>query len=86
MIQFKDPLPIDLRRAKATANKLANLTGVNHVIVKIGNNYSVYSEKEYPNGYLELVEPERNVTKEAIEPEKEEVKPIKKRVNAVSKA
>jgi len=49
---------MDLKRALTEAARLANLTGVNHVVVKSGNVHGVYTEREYPSGYLELVKPE----------------------------
>ena len=67
---------MDLKRATTEANRLANLTGVNHVIVKNGNFHGVYTEKEYPSGYLELVKPE--IKNESIF---EEAKPKKAKVN-----
>lgn len=81
-LEYKDNIPLDARKALVKASKLANLTGVNHVVVKTGNYYNVYSEKEYPENYFELVKPE---PKEEIE-KVEEPKLIKKRANVVSKA
>lgn len=52
------PNSMDLKKAMIEAAKLANLTGVNHVVVNIDKFYNVYIEKEYPKGYLELVKPE----------------------------
>ena len=76
MVNYKDNLPLDARKARTNAIKLANMTGVNHVIVKIGNYYNVYTEKQYPNEYFELIKPE--------------LKPVEKerktRSNAVPKA
>ena len=48
---------MNYKEAKTEANFKANLTRVNHVIVNIDSIYNVYSEKEYPKGYLELVKP-----------------------------
>lgn len=79
MIQYKDNLPIDLRKAKANATRLANISGVNHVIVKIGNYYNVYTEKQYPNDFLELVEPEKKEVKSEVI-ESKPITPIKKNV------
>lgn len=56
--KYKDNRAMDLKKAQIEANKLATLTGVNHVIVKVGNYHNVYTEKQYPQGYLELVKPE----------------------------
>ena len=78
-LKYKDNLPLDARKARTNAIKLANLTGVNHVIVKIGNYYNVYTEKEYPNDYLELVKPE-------VKESQPEVKERKTRSNAVPKS
>ena len=78
-LKYKDNLPLDARKARTNAIKLANLTGVNHVIVKIGNYYNVYTEKEYPKDYIELIKPE---IKSEIVVEKER----KTRSNAVPKA
>ncbi len=48
---------MNYKNAKTEAITMANLTGANHVIVKIDSIYNVYSEKQYPIGYLELIEP-----------------------------
>lgn len=57
-MEYKNIRPMELKKAQVEAIRLANLTGVNHVIVKVGNYHNVYTEKEYPQGYLELVKPE----------------------------
>lgn len=80
-LNYKDNKSMDLKKAELEASKLANLTGVNHVIVGVGNSFSVYSEKEYPSGYLTLVKPEIK-----IESIIEETKPIIKKVNVSKKA
>jgi hypothetical protein len=76
---------MDLKRALIEASKLANLTGVNHVVVKSGNVHGVYTEKEYPSGYLELVKPEIIEPIYNLEQPKEKKQP-KKQSNAVSEA
>ena len=66
---------MNYKEAKTEANTQANLTGVNHVIVNIDSFYNVYTEKEYPKGYLELVKPVERVTE--IETSTEVEKPKK---------
>ena len=58
---------MDYKRAITEATRLANLTGVNHVIAKSGNVHGVYTEKEYPSGYLELIKPEIKIESIDIE-------------------
>lgn len=50
--------------AKTKAQMMANLWGVNHVIVNVNGNYHVYKESEYKENYLELVEPAKEIVKE----------------------
>lgn len=80
-LNYKDNKSMDLKKAEIEASKLANITGVNHVIVLIGNTHSVYTEKQYPSGYLTLVKPEIK-----IESIIEETKPKKVKVNVSKEA
>ena len=56
--------------AKTKAQMMANLWGVNHVIVNVNGNYHVYKESEYKESYLELVEPVKEVVEEVKETKK----------------
>lgn len=72
------------KEAKTAATYKADLLQVNHVIVKVAHKHNVYTEKQYPNGYLELVKP----TEKPIEVKKkaEEIEnPIELRTTKVKK-
>jgi hypothetical protein len=71
---------MDLKQARTEASIQANSRKVNHVIVQVAHGFSVYTEKQYPKGYYELVEPELEVIKcETTEEAKEVLKPRAKK-------
>lgn len=48
---------MNYQNAKTEAIRRANLQKVNQVIVKINHLHFVYTQKQYPSGYLEMIEP-----------------------------
>lgn len=71
---------MDLKQARTEASIQANSRKVNHVIVQVANGFNVYTEKQYPKGYYELIEPETvTPTIESAEETKETPKPRAKK-------
>lgn len=54
---------MNYREAKTKAQMQANIWDANYVIGKNEKGHFVYSEKQYPAGYLELVEPNKSELK-----------------------
>lgn len=52
---------MDLKQARTEASIQANSRKVNHVIVQVAHGFSVYTEKQYPKGYYELVKSEEMI-------------------------